>query len=342
MKPSGIGGMATIEGVMMRSKDEYAIAVRKPNKEIEIKKGEHKSFSDKVRLFKLPIFRGMLSFVESLVVGMKVINFSASFFEDEEEDEKDKTDKKESSDVLMMVAAVILALAITIALFMVLPVVMSNFFARWIEKRFWLALLEGLLRIGIFVVYILLASRMEEIQRVFQYHGAEHKSINCIENGFELNVENVRWQSKEHKRCGTSFMFFVMVISLIIFIILPPMDVLPRIVSRIILVPLIAGLSYEFIRFAGKTDNKIVNVLSKPGLLMQKLTTKEPDDDMIEVAIQSVESVFDWQAFIEAAPADQSDSALDTIEAKENKEEDLEEDDDEEDDILKALDKYLD
>lgn len=339
MKPSGIGGMATIEGVMMRNKDEYAIAVRKPNKEIVVEKKEYKSFSNKVKLFKLPIFRGILSFIESLVIGMKVINFSASFFEDEEgEDVNEKT--SESGNIWVMIAAVVLALAITILLFMVLPVVISNFIAGWIDNRFWLNLIEGLIRIGIFIGYVLLASRMEEIQRVFQYHGAEHKAINCIEHGFELNIENVRWQSKEHKRCGTSFVFYVIIISLIVFIILPPMDIGPRIISRILLLPLISGISYEFIRLAGKSENIIVNLLSKPGLLMQKLTTKEPEDDMIEVAIEAVEAVFDWQAFIEAAPADESNFLTSENDTKDKeKEDDIEEE--EEDDILKALDKYL-
>ena len=337
MKPSGIGGMATIEGVMMRNKDEYAIAVRKPNNEIIVEKKEYKSFSDKVKLFKLPLLRGILSFIESLVIGMKVINFSASFFEDEEEVSEKTSD---SGNIWMMIAAVVLALAITIVLFMVLPVVISNFIAGWIDNRFWLNLIEGIIRIGIFIGYVLLASRMEEIQRVFQYHGAEHKAINCIEHGFELNLENVRWQSKEHKRCGTSFVFYVVIISLIVFIILPPMDIGPRIISRIVLLPLISGISYEFIRLAGRTENKIVNLLSKPGLLMQKLTTKEPEDDMIEVAIEAVEAVFDWQAFIEAAPADETDSLISETDTKGKEEEDNIEEE-EEDDILKALDKYL-
>ena len=256
MKPSGIGGMATIEGVMMRNKDEYAIAVRKPNNEIIVEKKEYKSFSDKVKLFKLPLLRGILSFIESLVIGMKVINFSASFFEEEEEGEK----TSDSGNIWMMIAAIVMALAITIVLYGS-PAVISNFIAGWIDNRFWLNLIEGIIRIGIFIGYVLLASRMEEIQRVFQYHGAEHKAINCIEHGFELNLENVRWQSKEHKRCGTSFVFYVVIISLIVFIILPPMDIGPRIISRIVLLPLISGISYEFIRLAGRTENKIVNYL---------------------------------------------------------------------------------
>lgn len=297
MKPSGIGGMAAIEGVMMRNKDKYAIAVRKPDNEIVLEKKEYKSFSDKVRLFKLPILRGMVSFVDSLVIGIKVLNFSSSFIEEEEEK---KVQKEESSKTnsLLMVLAVIASLVLSITLFMVLPVLISNLFTRWIDNVFLLSLLESILRIMIFIGYILLATRMNEIKRMFMYHGAEHKTINCLENGFELTVENVKWQSKTHKRCGTSFMLYVMLISLIFFVIIRPETLYSRVISRIILVPLIAGISYEFIRLAGSTDNKIVNILSKPGLWMQSLTTNEPDDDMIEVAIQSVDAVFDWKTFL--------------------------------------------
>lgn len=307
-----------MEGVMMKNQDVYAVAVRKPNNEIVVEKNTHKNFSDKVKLFKLPIFRGMLVFVESLVIGIKVLNFSASFFEDEEEQEKkkkeknrvkeknkkEKIDKKETikdeqqSNALLMAAAVVLSIAMSIALFMVLPVLISSIFSKLITKHYVLALVEGLIRLAIFIGYVLAASQMQEIKRVFMYHGAEHKTINCLENGFELTVENVRWQSKQNKRCGTSFMLFVMLISLIVFIFIPSGNLAWRIVSRIVLIPVISGVSYEFIRFAGKTDNAVLNILSKPGLLMQGLTTKEPDDTMIEVAIKSVEAIFDWQAFL--------------------------------------------
>ena len=300
MKPSGIGGMAVIEGVMMKNKDEYAIAVRKPNNEIIVDKKKHKDFAEKVKLFKLPIFRGILAFVDSMVVGIKVLNFSASFFEEEEEAaEKEKKDVSEKGNALLMALAVIASLAISISLFMVLPVLVSNLFAKRIDSIFVLSLMEGILRLVIFIGYILLASQMKEIKRVFMYHGAEHKTINCLENGFELTVENVKWQSKAHKRCGTSFMLLVMLISLVFFIVLRPPTLMWRILSRILLVPAIAGLSYEFIRLAGKSENKVVNILSKPGLWMQSLTTKEPDDEMIEVAIQSVDAVFDWRGFLE-------------------------------------------
>ena len=219
MKPSGIGGMAVIEGVMMKNKDEYAIAVRKPNNEITVEKKTHKNFGDRVKLFKLPIFRGMLAFVDSMVIGMKVLNFSASFFEDEEEGEKPKKEVSEKSNVLLMILAVIASMAISISLFMVLPVLISNLFTKWTDNVFLLSLSEGIIRILIFIGYVLAASQMKEIKRVFMYHGAEHKTINCLENGFELTVENVKWQSKAHKRCGTSFMLLIMFISLVFFII---------------------------------------------------------------------------------------------------------------------------
>jgi len=308
MKPSGIGGMAVMEGVMMKNQDTYAVAVRKPNNEIVVEKKTHKNFSDKVKLFKMPIFRGMLVFVDSLVIGIKVLNFSASFFEDEEEQKKTNKKSKKSntnsnkneqqSNALLMAAAVVLSIAMSIALFMVLPVLISGIFSKFVTNQYGLALVEGLIRLGIFIGYVLIAAQMKEIKRVFMYHGAEHKAINCLENGFELTVENVRWQSKQNKRCGTSFMLFVMLISLIVFICLPSGNLAYRIVSRILLIPIISGVSYEFIRLAGKTDNPVLNILSKPGLLLQGLTTKEPDDSMIEVAIKSVEAVFDWKAFL--------------------------------------------
>ncbi len=338
MKPSGIGGMAVMEGVMMKNKDQYAIAVRKPNNEIVVEKSTHKDFSDKVKLFKLPVFRGMLAFVDSMVIGVKVLNFSASFFEDEEE-VVNKTKKKRSktteqdfeieeisaakaedaidsptkqeptldvekgnkSNALLMLLAVVLSIGLSIALFMVLPVLVTNLFKTFIDSNFVITLIEGFVRLGIFIGYVILASQMKEIKRVFMYHGAEHKTINCMENGFELTVENIRWQSKLHKRCGTSFMLLVILISLIIFLIIPINDVFFKVISRILLVPFIAGISYEFIRLAGKSEGKVVEILSMPGLWMQSLTTKEPDDSMIEVAIKSVEGVYDWKAFLAKA-----------------------------------------
>lgn len=318
MKPSGIGGMAVIEGVMMKNKDEYAIAVRKPNNEIAVEKKKHKDFSEKAKIFRLPIFRGMLAFVDSMVIGIKVMNFSASFFEEEEEVEKEKKETSEKTNALLMALAVVASLGISVFLFMVLPVLISNLFIKWIESNFLLYLMEGILRLFIFIAYVLAASQMKEIKRVFMYHGAEHKTINCLENGFELTMENVKWQSKAHKRCGTSFMLLVMVISLVFFLIIRPETLAWRILSRILFVPGIAGVSYEFIRLAGRSESKIVDVLSKPGMWMQALTTKEPEDDMIEVAIKSVDTIFDWRDFLEKEEVDNSNLAqISTSELKE-------------------------
>lgn len=322
MKPSGIGGMAVMEGVMMKNKEEYAIAVRKPDNEIVVQKSIHKDFSDRVKLFKLPIFRGMLAFVDSMVIGVKALNFSASFFDDEDDSQtrkKKATKNKQSeskaetadkntadnqkagdskSNAVLMVFAVLFSIMLSIALFMVLPAFIIELLKKIISNHYLLSLVEGLLRLAIFICYVVFASMLTDIKRVFMYHGAEHKTINCLENGFELTVENVRWQSKQHKRCGTSFMLLVILISLLIFMIFPATGLFWRVISRILLVPFIAGISYEFIRLAGRSESSLVNILSKPGLWMQGLTTKEPDDAMIEVAIKSVEAVFDWRAFL--------------------------------------------
>lgn len=342
MKPSGIGGMAVMEGVMMRNKEEYAVAVRKPNNEIAVEKSVHKDFSDKVKLFKLPIFRGMLAFVDSMVVGVKVLNFSASFFEEEEED-KDKKNKKgkkekktESIDsdfeivevleplksstekkidtnntesALMIFFAVLLSIVLSVALFMVLPVFITQLISHYVKSTLLINLIEGLVRLGIFIGYVILAALMPEIKRTFMYHGAEHKTINCLERGYELTVANVRKQSKQHKRCGTSFMLLVILISLVFFMLIPSGGILWRTLTRVLLVPFIAGVSYEFIRLAGKSESKLVDALSKPGLWMQGLTTREPDDSMIEVAIQSVDAVFDWKAFLAESKSGNSKQA---------------------------------
>jgi len=200
---------------------------------------------------------------------------------------------------LPLAAALRAAVVMAIGIFMVLPLLLANFFRRFIPSATVMAVLEGLIRIGIFITYIKLISRMEDIRRTFMYHGAEHKCINCIEHGLELTVDNVRKSSKQHKRCGTSFLLIVMVISILFFMVIRVDTVWLRIVSRIVLIPVIAGVSYEFLRLAGRSDSKIVDFLSRPGMWMQNLTTKEPDDGMIQVAIQAVESVFDWKAYLD-------------------------------------------
>ena len=308
MKSSGIGGQAVMEGIMMRNGSEYSVAVRKENGEIEVKKETYKGVGSKCKLFRLPFIRGIFSFVDSLVLGMKSLNYSASLFmEDGEEEEEpgrfEKWLKKKFGDKaekvimdLTMVISIILAMGI----FMVFPTWVSTLMKPLLGNGIWMALFEGVLRIAIFIAYVGLISLMPDIKRTYMYHGAEHKCINCIEHGLPLTVENVMKSSKEHKRCGTSFLLIVMVISILFFLVIRPKTLWLRLVSRILLIPVIAGVSFEFLRLAGNSDNPVVNLLSKPGLMLQGLTTKEPDEKMAEVAICAVEAVFDWKAYEEA------------------------------------------
>ena len=301
MRYSGIGGQAVMEGVMMKNKERYAVAVRKPDQEIEVMTKEYKGIVPGEVWQKIPLVRGVLNFIDSLVLGMSTLMYSASFFEDEEESKEKKqvtTEKKKAKDNAMMGGTVALSVVLAVAIFMILPYYLSVLCSRFIENDMVVAVIEGILRLAIFIGYILLISRMKEIQRVFMYHGAEHKCINCIEHGLELNVENVRKSSKEHKRCGTSFLMFVVIISVILFLFIRVDSHVLRLVLRLALVPVIAGVSYELLRAAGRSDNPLINLISKPGLWMQGLTTKEPDDDMIEVGIASVEAVFDWRSYI--------------------------------------------
>lgn len=304
MKSSGIGGQAVIEGVMMKNKDKYAIAVRKPDNTIEVQCNEFKSVINNKNISNTPIIRGVFNFIDSMVLGMKSLSFSASFFEDDDE-EPSKADKliqkvfKDKADKFFMSAAICFSIVLAIAIFMVLPYYISSLFRDFFLSDMAIAVLEGAIRLIIFIAYISLISLMKDIQRVYMYHGAEHKCINCIEHGFELNVENVRNSSKQHKRCGTSFMLLVIVISIILFLFIRVDSPALRVVVRIALVPVIAGISYEFIRLAGRSDNIIINIISKPGMWLQNLTTREPDDEMIEVAIASVEAVFDWKTYID-------------------------------------------
>ncbi|MBE5992596.1 MAG: DUF1385 domain-containing protein [Paenibacillaceae bacterium] len=305
MKYSGIGGQAVIEGVMMKNRDEYATAVRKPDGTIEVKKDTYISMGEKVKLFSLPFFRGIFSFADSMILGMRSLTFSASFFEDDEEDSEPSKFEKllervfgEKMEKALMSMVMVFSVIMAICIFMVLPLFLANIFHYFIKSQTIMAVLEGVIRIGIFIAYIKLVSRMEDIRRTFMYHGAEHKCINCLEHGLELNVENVRNSSKEHKRCGTSFLLIVMIISILFFMVIQVKTLPLRILSRIILIPVIAGVSYECLRIAGRSDSKLVDILSRPGMWMQGLTTSEPDDSMIEVGIASVEAVFDWREFL--------------------------------------------
>lgn len=300
MKSSNIGGQAVLEGIMMKNGPKYAVAVRKPDGEIEVKVDEYKSVIKWEKLTKIPFIRGAFNFVDSLVLGMKTLTYSASLWEEETEElitieEAEKQKKKED---LIMGITMVVSVVLAMGLFMVLPYFISDLFAGIIKSRFLRTVLESIVRISLFILYILEVSRIKDIQRTFMYHGAEHKCINCIENGMELNLENVKKSSKQHKRCGTSFLFFVMVVSVIVCFFITVDSKILRIVLRLALLPVIAGISYEIIKLAGNSSHPLVELLSKPGLAMQNLTTKEPEDDMIEVAIKAVEEVFDWKTYL--------------------------------------------
>lgn len=300
-----IGGQAVIEGVMMKNMDRYAVSVRKPNGKIETKVEECVSFAEKHPLFQLPVFRGMANFLESMVIGMRTLNYSASFYEDEEEQTESRTEQLlekilgEKAEKIIMGIVLVFSLAISIGLFMILPYIASEALGKLIRNEYVILFMEGIIRIAIFLGYIVLISRMEDIKRVFMYHGAEHKTINCLEAGVPLTPENVDNFSRLHKRCGTSFIFIVMIISMVFFFFIRVDTIWLRIVLRLLFLPLVAGVSYEFIRLAGSSDHPLVQIFSKPGLALQRLTTKEPDHSMIEVAIASVEGVFDWREYLE-------------------------------------------
>lgn len=302
MKSSNIGGQAVLEGIMMKNGPRYAVAVRKPDGDIEVKIEEYKSAIKWEKLTKIPFVRGVFNFIDSMVLGMKTLTYSASFWEEEEAKESSLSEKerqkKEKRENLIMTVTMVFSVFLALGLFMVLPYFISNLFGGIVKSRFLKTVIEAIVRIALFVAYILLISRMKDIQRVFMYHGAEHKCINCIEHGLELNVENVRKSSKQHKRCGTSFLFFVLLVGIIVCFFITVESPLLRVLIRIALIPVIAGISYEIIKLAGRSDNPIVSLISKPGMAMQNLTTREPEDDMIEVAIRAVEEVFDWKAYL--------------------------------------------
>ncbi|MCI8591661.1 MAG: DUF1385 domain-containing protein [Lachnospiraceae bacterium] len=307
MKSSGIGGQAVLEGIMMRHGDVYSVGVRKPDGEIAVKVDPYKQVVPVKALYKIPVIRGVFNFVESLVVGTRCLMYSATFYEDEEENKAEMTEaekeaaqkKKEKEDSLLMYGTVCFSILLCAALFIMLPYFVSRLLRAVTDSEILITVLEACVRLLIFFCYILLISRMKDIRRTFMYHGAEHKCINCIEHGMELNVENVMKSSREHKRCGTSFLFFVVVVSVIFFLFIHVSSPLWRIVIRLLLIPVIAGVSYEIIRLAGSTENPVVGFLSKPGLMLQRLTTAEPDEQMVEVAIAAVEAVFDWKDWLQ-------------------------------------------
>ena len=331
MKNSGIGGQALMEGVMMRNGRDYACAVRKTDGEIEMMHGEHTGIGGSEKLRKIPFVRGPFIFLDSMKLGLSTLNWSSSLFIEEEdkketaaseaeehdnnlapmqeqqaekdaggrekrEAEKNAASRKSSAgETALMGASILFALALSIGLFIVLPTSMVRLMKKTVTNTALISLLEGVIRIAIFLLYIYLISLMKEIRRVFMYHGAEHKCINCVEHGLPLTVDNVRKSTRFHKRCGTSFILFTLLVSIFVGIFLPKEPLLLRIGCKLLALPIVMSLSYEFIRLAGSSDNKFISALSKPGLWLQRLTTKEPTDDMIEVGIASVEAVFDWK-----------------------------------------------
>lgn len=301
---SGIGGQAVLEGVMMKNKEKYAVAVRKPSGEIAVEVENYQGVLHEGEngVAKIPFIRGVVNFIDSMVLGTKVLNYSASFYEEDEEDTAvDKAlDKISGGNGEKVLSGIVTAISIILALgiFVVLPFFISRHFEGFIQNHSLLMIIEGLIRITIFLLYVALISLMKDIRRLYQYHGAEHKCINCIERGRELTVENVMKSSRFHKRCGTSFIFFVLIVSIVLFFFIHVESVPLRVLLRLLLMPVVAGISYELIRLAGRTDNFFVNLLSAPGFLFQKITTKEPDEDMVEVAIASVNAVFDWREYL--------------------------------------------
>lgn len=299
---SGIGGQAVLEGIMMKNKDKYSVAVRTPDGDIDVTVEEYESFAPSKALTRIPFIRGVFNFIDSLILGIRTLNYSAKFYEEEQDThKKDKLlDRifKDNTEKVLSTITVIFSVAIAIGLFVIAPYYLSQLLSKFIVSDTAIAILEGVLRVVIFVGYIILISCMKDIRRVFMYHGAEHKCINCIENGHELTVENVRKSSREHKRCGTSFLFFVVFLSVILFIFIRVEEPVARIAIRLLLIPVIASLAYEIIRLAGRSNNIFVRILSAPGMWLQRLTTREPDDTMIEVGIAAVDAVFDWKEYI--------------------------------------------
>ena len=312
MRSSNIGGQAVMEGIMMRHKDKYSIAVRRPDQEIELKVEDYKCIFGNHAFLKKPIIRGVVSFVDSLVVGTKCLMYSAEIAGDEEDEEEAKKNASLSAEELeakkkkedkafkaLLYVTVAISIVISIAAFMLLPYVLASLCRKVGASEVIVTIVEAFVKLALFMGYMLLISRMKDIQRTFMYHGAEHKCINCVENGKPLTVENVLESSRFHRRCGTSFLFLVMLVSIFlhfIFVLVPSYWL--RLFGRLLMVPIVSGISFEIIQWAGRTDSKFALMMSKPGMAMQKFTTKEPTADMAEVAIKAVEAVFDWRAYL--------------------------------------------
>ena len=301
---SGIGGQAVLEGVMMKNKEKYAVAVRKPDGEIEVEVETYQGLAHGSKFKELPFIRGIFNFLDSLILGTRALNYSASFYEEEEgkETKFDKAMDKMSGgngEKLLSGIVTVISIMLAVGIFIVLPYFISSLFESFIRNRSLMAIMEGVIRIALFLLYVWGISAMKDIRRLYQYHGAEHKCINCIEKGRPLTVHNVMRSSRLHKRCGTSFIFFVMLVSIVLFFFIQVDNVAEKVILRILLMPVVAGISYEIIRLAGRTDNVFIKILSAPGMWIQRMTTREPDESMAEVAIASVEAVFDWKKYLQ-------------------------------------------
>ncbi|WP_346885075.1 DUF1385 domain-containing protein [Clostridium sp. UBA4395] len=296
-KKTTVGGQAVIEGVMMRGTKGLATAVRLPNGSIEVKKESSESLTKKNKFFGFPIIRGFISLIESLIIGIKSLEYSASFFEDDEEESESKFDKwfdkvfKEKGNSVLMGISLVLSLAFSILLFFILPTALTSLVKKTITSNVVvLNIIEGIIRVIIFIGYIFIVGKLEDIKRVYQYHGAEHKTIFCYESGIDLTPENAKKFGRLHPRCGTNFLFLVMVISIIIFSFTGWQSIGQRVISRVLLLPVVSGVTYEVIKWLGKSDSKISKIIAWPGLLLQKITTQEPDESMLEVAITSLKA----------------------------------------------------
>jgi len=301
---SGIGGQAVLEGVMMKNKEKYAVAVRKPDGEIEVEVETYQGLAHGSKFKELPFIRGIFNFLDSLILGTRALNYSASFYEEEEgkETKFDKAMDKMSGgngEKLLSGIVTVISIVLAVGIFIVLPYFISSLFESFIRNRSLMAIIEGVIRIALFLLYVWGISAMKDIRRLYQYHGAEHKCINCIEKGRPLTVHNVMRSSRLHKRCGTSFIFFVMLVSIVLFFFIQVDNMAEKVILRILLMPVVAGISYEIIRLAGRTDNIFIKILSAPGMWIQRMTTREPDESMAEVAIASVEAVFDWKKYLQ-------------------------------------------
>lgn len=301
---SGIGGQAVLEGIMMRNGDKSAVAVRRTDGTIEVQRINCGKGIPKNGFTTMPFIRGVVNFIDSMTIGIKCLNHSAEMTMDEQDEEPSRLELwlkdhfgSKANDIILtitMIGAVFLA----IGLFMVLPYALSALMGVWIHNKMVLSIAEALMRLGIFIGYVVLIGQLEDVKRLYMYHGAEHKCIDCIEKGRILTVNDVMRSSRLHPRCGTSFMLYVMVISCVLFFFISVENAVLRLVLRLLLIPVIAGISYELIRMAGRFNNPVTRLLSKPGMALQKLTTKEPTREMVEVAIAAVEAVYDWKAFL--------------------------------------------